>query len=190
MIGIAAHCAANHAIGITHPDHRRTDQCQPATHFNPRHFLGNTVTAHFFPISCPVLMKTLIKLWIRNLDIFTQAQTQTEFCNAIGKHRRASHQNRLGELFIHNHLDRAQHTLVFAFCKNDARLGARTHERLGRREHWAHKRTRTIDKLLKLLDVGVEVSDRPCRHPALHRRFGNGRRDAHDQTGIKRLGYK
>ena len=84
-------------------------------------------------------MEALIELRVRDFDIFAQAQSQTEFRDAIGQHRRTPNQYGLCELFIHDDLHRAQHSLVFTLGKNDASFGARTHKRFGGREHRTHE---------------------------------------------------
>ena len=180
MIVIAANRPANHAIGIAHAHHGRADQGKTTTHFDACHFFGHAMAAHFFPIHRPVLIETLIKLWVSDFNIFTQAQTQPKLRNTILQHGGTTHKNRFRQLFIDDDLHRTQDALVLAFRKHNPRASAFTHTRFSGGKQRPHKSPRAIHKLLELLNVCIEIRNRTRRNTTFHRRFCHGRSDTHD----------
>jgi hypothetical protein len=67
-----------------------------------------------------------------------------------------------GQVFIDDHLHRAQHALFFAFGVDDALLGLGAF--LATWKIGLHEGTAVVDELLQLLDVGVHVLDRTGGH--------------------------
>ena len=180
MIVIAANRTANHAISIAHAHHGRTDQRQTTTHFDACHFFGHAMAAHFFPIHRPVLIETLIKLWVSDFNIFTKPQTQSKLRNTILQHGGTAHKNWLRKLFVDDDLHGTQDTLVLAFRKHNPRASAFTDTRFSGGKQRPHKSARAIHELLELLDICIEIRNRTGRDTALHGRFCHGRRDTYD----------
>jgi hypothetical protein len=59
---------------------------------------------------------------------------------------------------------------------------------LGEREHRLHHQPRAMHELRELIGVGAQIRNRPRRHAALHRGFGDRRRDLDDQRGSNGFG--
>src|SRR3546814_18164821 len=92
-----------------------------AAHFDARHFLGDALPAHQFPIGGPVLMEALVVLGIGDFDVFAQTQAQAVFFAAGQQNLRAHYQSWVSVFFVDDDLHSPQHALFFPLGKPSER---------------------------------------------------------------------
>jgi hypothetical protein len=134
-----------------------------------------------FAYSCETPRRAASR-WIDELEINPRFQAQAEALDAAIHHLGTADQNRKRKFLVDHYLHRAQYPLVLAFCVNYAT----TLRLLRSREHRVHNHAGVIHEPLQRIAVGIEILDGACRHPAVHRRFGDRRRDSHDEARVER----
>jgi hypothetical protein len=95
-------------------------------------------------------------------------------------------EDRTRDLLVHDLLRGLQHIRVCTFRIGKA-AEAFGREALGSVEDGLHDEAGLVNELLELVDVSVEVLDRPGGDAAVHCGLGNGRGDLDDQARIERL---
>src|SRR5699024_12253547 len=119
------------------------------------------MTAHELPVSRPIAVKAFVMFGVGHLDINAQPQTQAIALDALLEHAGATHQNRLGQLFIYHNLYGTQDALILAFCKDDSVFTAIMYQAFGQVVNGTHKRTWTMDKLAELIHMRIKIIQGP-----------------------------
>ena len=184
MQGVAAECAADHAVGFTEMHHHGPDQRMPAAHLQLGVLLSHAFAFRHGVIGLPILPIAPIRLWVHQIKIHARPNPKSKALDSALQDRGPSHQNWPGEFLIDHHLNGPQHALLFAFGVDDAVFCGPLRSRKNR----LHEVARVVDKFLQPFHIGIEIRNGPCGHAAFGRCLGHRRRNFHNQPGIKRLG--
>jgi hypothetical protein len=137
--------AADHAVGRAAMNGHRADQRVAPAHLDLRVFLRHAAPRCEQVILLPVLAVVLVVVLIDDFEVGAGLDPEAEALDAALDHLRPPHQNRARQIFVDDHLHRAQYALVFALRINDAAA-------LGRfrgREEGLHDEARVVDELLQ-----------------------------------------
>ena len=176
--------AADQAIHIAFVQQHASDQGQAAAHLDLGHLCGHTPALHQPVIGLPEIPVAMVLLNIHDVVVKLFFQTQAEFLDALGDHRRPTDQGRTGQAFVHHNLAGAQHAFFFTLGVGHTFFSGL----LGSGKNRLHGGAGGVHKTLQLLAVGVHVGDGPQSHPAVSCRLGHSRRNLHHQARVKGFG--
>ena len=183
MPEIAPENAGQHGVRCAHVDQHRADQRWQAAHVELRDFGGDAVAIRKAQVLGPVLAIARVVPRIDEFEIAVPPEPQTEALNAHLDHVRAPNEDGVRDVFVDDHLRRAQHALLLALGVDNALRRA-----LRGIEHRLHNEPGVIHELAQSFAIGIEVCDRARGDPARHCRLRHRRRDLADQPRIERLG--
>ena len=137
--------------------------------------------AHEREVVVDIVAVARIVFRVDDLEIDVRADADAEAFQARLDNARATDQDRPRRPILQQNLRGPQHALVLALGEDDAvLLGA-----LCGAEDRLHHKTGAPDEAVQLVEIGVEILDRPRGHPRFSRGLRDGRRDAQDETRVE-----
>src|SRR5262245_48399858 len=167
--------AAQRAIHVAAPQQHYGDQGRAVAHG----FFGQSLcyagAPHSPVILTPGVLIAGIALEAHDFAIEARLEPQAQGVHALRDYLGTTQEHRNSEAFVNDHLSCPQHSIVFAFRQRDpfARY-------LRRGEYRLHAGPGLIHEARHTPAIGLDIVERPSSYSAVHRSFGNRRRNALD----------
>ena len=181
VVVVTAHQATQQCVSVTQVHHQCADEgVGPA--YRCLGGLGcHTPAAHQAVVGLPVLAEAGVVFGVADLHVHAGFDAQARLGDAGFNHGGASDQDGFGELVVHHHLHRAQHTVVFTFGVHHT-FGLR----LGSVEHRAHEHAGLVHKPRQAFTVRSHVFDGAGCHTGVGSGLRHGGGNLQDQARVER----